>query len=391
MTSLLVKESRLVCGLMSGTSVDGIDAALVEVHGGGPSTRIKVAGFSETVFPEEIQTLILANSETASSNVQDICVLNALLAQLYADCIHELCVECGIPLASVDLIGMHGQTLRHVPDPMQVAGYSARGTLQIGSGTTLAALLQTPVVSDFRSADMAVGGQGAPLVPYVDYLLFHSPDEHRLLVNIGGIANITWLPRGCAEDEVLAHDTGPGNMVIDALMRRFYGKEFDEAGTVARSGAINSSLLSWCLSHPFFNKKAPKSTGREDFGSEFVGNLLQMTSELGITKTEDIIATATECTVRALVKDIQMLIPVDENFSLILSGGGSKNRFIRDGLRHSLPNAVFDSPDAHGMRSEAKEAVCFAVLANEWLHGNPANLPSVTGARRRAVLGSFAI
>jgi anhydro-N-acetylmuramic acid kinase len=390
-TSILVKEHRIVCGLMSGTSVDGINAALVEISGNGESTRINVLGFSETSFSEEVQAMILSNAEASTSTVTDICLLHTLLAQLYADVIQDLCAETGIDKGSIDLIGMHGQTIRHVPDAMRIAGYDVRGTLQIGSGTTLATLLGIPVISDFRAADMIVGGQGAPLVPYVEYLLFRSTSEHRLLVNIGGIANITWLPRGCCDDDVRACDTGPGNMVIDALMRRFYGKEFDESGAIACSGNVNTDLLAWCLSHSYFTKTHPKSTGREEFGAAFVENLVQFAGEFGVTETADLIATASECTVRSLAKEILSFVPSNEQFILILSGGGAKNRFLRDGLRYSLPNAILGSLDAYGVRSEAKEAVCFAVLANEWLHGNPANLPSVTGAHRRVALGSFAI
>ena len=391
LTRAVTKPSRLVCGIMSGTSVDAVDVALARVHGGGTAMRLDPLHFYETLYAEELQHRIFANCETASSNVNDICLLHTAVAEVYADAVRSLCQEHGNDVSEIDVIGMHGQTLRHLPDAIDLAGYAIRSTLQIGSGSTLATLLRVPVVYDFRAGDMALGGQGAPLVPYVDYLFFRSEKEDRVLLNIGGIANLTYLPRGCEARDVIAMDTGPGNMIIDALMRRFYGREFDEDGEVASAGAVNPDLLAWMLTHPFFRQKAPKSTGRESFGGEYLNELLDVARALAVLEVPDVIATVTECTVRGIVLHLRAILPQTAVFRMLVSGGGTKNRFIMKGLQHAFPGAVVEGTSALGVDPAAKEALAFAVLANEWLMGNPTNLPAVTGAARPALLGVLAI
>jgi anhydro-N-acetylmuramic acid kinase len=391
LTSLALKDSRLICGVMSGTSVDAVDVAIVRVGGGGLGTTLELVQYTETLFPEEVQQLVFSNSDVSSSNVYDICLLHAALAHTYAESVRQACEEAGIDVRSLDLVGVHGQTMHHIPEPAQLGRHLVRSTLQIGSGPTMAALLGVPVLTDFRAADMAVGGQGAPLVPYADYLLFRSPDEHRLLLNIGGIANLTWLPADCVADDVAAFDSGPGNMVVDALARQFFGKEFDEGGAIARTGRVNPDLLSWMLGHPYFRRTPPKSTGRETFGSEFVGTYLQIARDLEIETPADLIATAAECTVRTASTAISQLTHGCSDYALYVGGGGAKNLFFTEGLRFSLPNAQLKPFDVCGIQADAKEAVCFAVLANEWLHGNPTNLPRVTGASRRVILGSLSV
>lgn len=391
LTRMITQPSRVVCGLMSGTSVDAVDVVLTRIHGGGDTARVEQLHYIEVLFAEELQQRIFNNCEVASSNVNDICVLNIALAHIYADAVRTACREGGIPLEDIDLIGMHGQTLRHLPEAMEIAGYQIRSTFQAGSGSTLATLLQCPVVYDFRAGDMAVGGQGAPLVPRVDYLLFHSETEDRILLNIGGIANMTVLPAGAQLQDIHAFDTGPGNMLIDALMRKFYGREFDEDGATARAGAVNSDLLTWMMQHPFYRKKAPKSTGRESFGESYLENLLSVARELSIPDISDIVATVSECTVRSIAMHVRSFTREDRPFRLLLSGGGARNQFIVEGLRHAFPRATVDGTEVLGVSPQAKEALAFAVLANEWLMGNPANAPSATGAGRPALLGVLAI
>lgn len=391
LTALAAKDSRLICGVMSGTSVDAIDVAIVRVRGDGTETRVDLQHYSETLFPEELQQLVFTNADVSTSNVYDLCLLHTAIAHTYADAIRQTCEEAGMEVRDLDLIGMHGQTMHHIPDAAVVAGQAMRATMQSGSGPTLAALLDVPVLCDFRAADMAVGGQGAPLVPYADYILFRSQQDHRLFLNIGGISNLTWLPAGCTIDQVAAFDTGPGNMVIDSLARQFLGKEFDEGGAVARTGRVNSDLLSWMLSHPFFRQAHPKSTGREMFGSEFVGTFLQIARDLEVDTPADLIATAAECTVRSTSAAISELTAGYGSFDLFVGGGGARNLFLTEGLRFSLPAARLRPFEDCGLPADAKEAVCFAVLANEWLHGNPANLPGVTGAGKRVLLGSFSV
>lgn len=391
LTRLVTVPDRLVCGIMSGTSVDGIDVALVRIRGEGLHTRTELLHFREVLFAEELQTRIFANSEAASSNVNDICLLHAALSHAYAAAVEETCHSAGVDTEKLDLVGLHGQTLRHLPEPMQIAGSSIRSSLQAGSGPMLATLLDTPVVYDFRSNDLVLGGQGAPLVPHVDYLLFRSEKEHRALLNIGGIANVTLLPRGCDEKEVAAFDTGPGNMIIDGLMRKFYGREFDEDGAVARSGTVNVDLLAWMMQHSYYRQPPPKSAGREIFGEDYLSDFLHVARELSARDTNDLVATAAEATVRSI--SWQMLAVVDtwDSFHLYVSGGGARNRFFTDGLRHACPSATVQSASALGVDPDAKEAIAFAVLANEWLMGNTANLPAATGASRPAVLGAFAL
>ncbi len=390
LTRLTTKPERLVCGLMSGTSVDAVDVALVRIRGGGPGSHVELLHYAETLYPEEIQQRIFANAEVSTSNVDDICLLHSAVAHVYADAVSQLCNEAGVALQDIDLIGMHGQTLRHLPDKIGIGRHAVRSTLQIGNGATLASLLGVPVVYDFRAADMAAGGQGAPLVPYVDYLLFRSDVEHRLLLNIGGIANLTWLPSQGGPEDVIAFDTGPGNMIVDALMRRFHGREYDENGAVARSGNINPDLITWMMRNEFFTLEPPKTTGRERFGSPFIQQLLQIVRDLGITSTENIITTASECTVRSITDQAKRLLPHEPRFKLFISGGGARNLYFLDGLKYAFPAAHFGNTTDLGIPGDAKEAISFAILANEWLEGNSTNLPAVTGASRPMVLGAFA-
>lgn len=391
LTRLVTKPSRIVCGIMSGTSVDAVDVILARIEGSGASMRVEQLHYTETLYPEELQQRIFNNCEVASSNVNDICLLHTALAHVYADAVRALCQESGVALTEIDLVGMHGQTLRHLPELLDIAGYGIRSTLQAGSGPTLATLLQLPVVHDFRAADMALGGQGAPLVPYVDALLFQSAAEDRVLLNVGGIANLTFLPRGEAGEGVLAFDTGPGNMIIDALMRKFHGREFDEDGAIARMGTVNHDLLSWMLQHPYYRQKPPKSTGRESFGEDYLNDLLDVARELSVPEVSDVITTVTECTVRSISMHLRALLPAATPFRLLLSGGGARNRFISEGLHYAFPEARVESTGSHGVDPDAKEALAFAVLANEWLMGNPASLPSATGAKRPALLGSLSL
>jgi anhydro-N-acetylmuramic acid kinase len=290
-----------------------------------------------------------------------------------------------VSLGDIDLIGSHGQTVHHLPKPHTMFGRSIRGTLQIGDPSVLAALTGVRTVGDFRVADMAVGGQGAPLVPYVDWLVFRSRTLNRLLLNIGGIANITVLPKNCPVERITAFDTGPGNMVVDQLMHEFYGKPYDAHGRTASSGMVSLELFKTLVQHPYLKLIPPKSTGREEFGREFVDQLMR--SGRGHDR-EDIIATASQFTAYAVYDAYKRFVArrmhPDE---IIVSGGGAKNRFFLDELRRYFMRSRVRIADEFGVSSDAKEAVCFAILANETMAGNPANIPSVTGARKRVVLG----
>lgn len=371
---------------MSGTSLDGIDAVLLRVEGNGARTRFHLLSHSARKYPQALAKHILRNSNPDTASLDDLTRLNVLLAHHYADAVRVVVRKAGKKLRAIDLIGCHGQTIRHLPVREKLFGKRVAATLQLGDPSVLATLTGIPTVGNFRPADMAVGGQGAPLVPYFDWLAFRSPSRNRLLLNIGGIANLTALPAGCTVKEVRAFDTGPGNMVVDALMKRFLGKAFDKNGAVAGSGEVVEQLLIWMMGHPFLQKHPPKSTGREDFGDAF---LREVSRRARRRPPEDIITTSSLFTCLAILSSYERSIRKGMNADeLIVSGGGARNQWFMSTLRQLFhPINVLRSDDL-GVPSQAKEAICFAILANETVSGNPANIPAVTGARQSVVLGS---
>ncbi len=380
------KEKKIIVGLMSGTSADGVDVAVVEVKGNGKDTKIRTIGWRTFPFENDLKWLILKNSQPGTSRVDEICRLNFLIAQIYADSIFKTLEELNLKPSEVDLIGSHGQTIHHLPDVVEMFGYKVKSTLQIGEPGVIAKLTGIPTVGNFRVGDVALGGEGAPLVPYFDYLIFGSDEINRLVLNIGGIANFTVLKRNCDVEEVIAFDTGPGNMVVDALVKIFFRKDYDEDGRIARSGTVSEELLSKMSQHPFITKKPPKSTGREEFGSAFVEKVLKWSEEISLDP-EDIIATASEFTVYAIYKNYELFLkPTIEVEEIIVSGGGARNKFMINALERYF-NVPVKLSDEFGIPSDAKEAICFAVLANETISGNPANIKSVTGAAKRTILG----
>jgi len=385
---ILRKKAKNVVGLMSGTSVDGVDAVLVQVRGSGMKLRYIQRGFITVPFPTRLRDMILRNSLPETSRVDEIARLNMLLPQFYAEAVRKLVRRTGVSMHSIDLIGSHGQTIQHVPERVKLFGHTVRATLQIGDPSALAKHTGIPTVGDFRVADMAVGGEGAPLVPFFDFVTFRSERRNRALLNVGGIANITVLPRSCTLDDVVAFDTGPGNMVIDALMKRFFGVLFDRNGEHGRRGEVSERLVEELLDHPFIRRRPPKSTGREAFGKEFVGLLLRRARALSCRKKQDIIVTATELTARSVFDNyrrfIAPLTPIDE---LVVSGGGAHNRVIMTRLGELFRPAEVKRAEDIGISSDAKEAICFALLAVATVQGTPGNLPRVTGAYKPVVLG----
>ncbi len=379
--------ARFVVGLMSGTSLDGIDAVLLSVQGSGSRTKFQCVASIEDPFPRGLKRLLVKNSVPETSRVDDIARLNFLLAELYAEAVNKLVRRANITLSDLALIGSHGQTIHHLPTPRSMFGRKIRATLQIGDPSVIATLTGVTTVGDFRVADIAAGGQGAPLVPYFDWLVFRSRSSNRLLVNIGGIANITVLPKNAAPDDVTAFDTGPGNMVVDSLMHEFYGKPFDQNGKTAASGVVSLDLFDRMVRHPYLRARPPKSTGREEFGDAFVHNLLRSGRRYD---REDIVATASQFTAFAVYDGYRRFVAkrmrADE---VIVSGGGARNRFFIDELRRYFSGAKVRLVDEFGISPGTKEAVCFAILAHETMAGHSANLPGVTGARKRVVLGKI--
>lgn len=350
----------IVAGIMSGTSLDGIDVAIVEVLG----AKFRLLKFATTSYPSKVRQALLdvSNCDTHTARISD---LNFLLPELYAKAVRALWKK---PL---DLVGCHGQTIYH----------SARSTLQIGDGSVLAERLGTPVVSNFRPRDMAAGGSGAPLVPFFDFLLLRDRRISRVALNIGGIANITVIPRSATLERVIAFDTGPGNMVIDQLVEHYTNgrQRFDRAGKLAATGTLNQKLLDQLLRDPYYRKAPPKTAGREQYGSEFVDRL---------PATPDGIRTAAAFTAATIAQAVTRFGA--EPNELIAAGGGIHNPVLMSYLAAFLPSVKIRTTDEFGIPGDAKEAVAFAVLAAETWRRRPSNVPAATGARQPAVLGVIA-
>ena len=375
-------------GLMSGTSADGVDAALVEIEGKPPDLSWELLGFVELPYPKPVRQSILDLCDVKTAQVDAICAMNVALGEWFADAALAVCTKVGIAADEVDAIGSHGQTIHHLPDVTFIADKAVRSTLQIGAPATIAERTGITTVSDFRLRDMAVGGQGAPLVPLVDYMLYASSDVGRVLLNIGGIANVTVLPKACGLEDVFAFDTGPGNMVIDGIVQRVTQGTmvFDKEGALAQQGMVLSELLDACMANPFFAKAPPKSTGREMFGVSVVNQFCEYADS-----AEDLIATATHWTAHSIAKAIDdFVLPQCDVGEVIVSGGGAKNPVIMRLLQEMLGPTLLQSDD-FGLPSEAKEAVAFALLAYESLHGRCNNVPKVTGATKPVVLGSVTL
>lgn len=377
------KQRRLVAGLMSGTSLDGIDVALVWLEGQGTATKVELLYFDTVPYSSEMRQQILASCDSKQSTVEQICSLNFLLGEKFAEALETVCQAAGISVQALDLIGSHGQTIYHIP---------GQSTLQIGEAAILAEKTGVITVADFRVRDVAAGGQGAPLVPYTEYLLYRSSSNTRLLQNIGGIANVTVLPVGGDAVSVWAFDNGPGNMLIDYAVRRLTSGQaaYDCNGKMASQGKVHQRLLQELLNHPYFKQKPPKTTGREMFGQSYAENILQ--SFWAQVTPEDIVATLTYFTARTIADSYkQFILPCQAVDEVIIGGGGSHNQTLLNMLQQELPNILVQCQEDLGLSSDAKEAVAFAILANETISGLANNLPRVTGASHPVVMGKISL
>jgi len=379
------KGKKLVVGLMSGTSADGIDAVLVEITGAGDSTAVRLLAFETYPYPKRFRKFLLEQSNVRTARIDSITRLHSLLAVKFAEAADTITRKAGRRLRDVDLIGSHGQTIHHLPAAERILGEAVRSTLQAGNPSIIAKLTGVLTVGDFRSGDVGVGGTGAPLVPYFDYLLFRSGKVSRGLLNIGGISNLTILPKRCGIDSVVAFDCGPGNMLIDACMQRRFNRPFDSGGEIACRGMIGPSVLRYLMRHPYLTMPPPKSTGREQFGSSLLDDILRRSR--GITR-ESLITTLSEftafCVFDGYRRFIRRKVQINE---LLVGGGGVHNQYLMDALTRYFDGITVCRMESAGMDSDAKEAVCFAVLANETIAGIQANVPGATGAKRRTVLG----
>ena len=376
----------IVAGVMSGTSADGINVALVRVSARGRGRpRHTLLSHAEYPFPAPVRRAILGLMNAELARVADLARLNFLLGELYAEAVARTARKHRV---KVELVGCHGQTLYHQGQAERFLGRRLAVTWQTGEGAVIAAGLGVPVVSDFRPADMAAGGKGAPLVPFVDYLLYRDDRVGRIAQNIGGIANLTAIPADGSLGDVIAFDTGPGNMVMDAVMDDLYGKRYDRDGKVAAGGRVLDAVIAGLLRAPFFRQKPPRTAGREEFGREYVSRFLQLCR--GAHKA-DVVATATALTARTIADAVQRFALRDGGGyrEMIVSGGGAKNPTLMAMLHGELKSLGLELrfSDEFGVPSEAKEAMAFALLAYETWHRRPSNVPSATGAKRAVILG----
>ncbi|ARU62871.1 anhydro-N-acetylmuramic acid kinase [Tumebacillus avium] len=380
---------KLTCvGLMSGTSVDGIDVAVVEITGAPPELAVSVVHFETVPFSDEVRRRIFRLFDPEQATVPELSTMNFLLGHVFADATLLALRNAGISPQDVSFIASHGQTIYHSPVPELIDGHEVTSTLQIGEASVIAEKTGITTISDFRVRDMAAGGQGAPLVPFVDKLLFTSLDVGRIAANIGGIANLTVLPAGGTSDP-LGFDTGPGNMIIDGLVQKITGgaQHYDRDGELAAKGRVNEAFLAKWLELPYFAARPPKSTGRELFGAQCVEAWWREGQAAGLSP-EDLVRTATEYTARTFADAIKRFVLPEYTVSeMFIGGGGAYNPALMDSIRAHLPGLKIQQQEATGIPGDAKEAVCFAVLGYECYHQRPNNLPSATGAARPVVMG----
>jgi anhydro-N-acetylmuramic acid kinase len=385
------KRSMVVAGVMSGTSADGIDVALVKISRTTGNPKIKLLAHHSVSYPPALRRSVLAAMDAKQTSTAELARLNWRLGMAYAEAVDAAVAKHQVKL---DLVGCHGQTVYHQAKPAAYAGRDVACTWQLGEPALIAAKLRVPVVSNLRPADMAAGGQGAPLVPLLDYVLFAHKGRMRVLQNIGGIGNLTAIPANSGAEKVIAFDTGPGNMVIDALMERLFQRKFDRDGRIAGRGQVLDKVVKRIVSEKYFAMKPPKSAGREQFGAAFAAEFLGQCRRAGGTP-EDAVATATALTVESIVlpydRFVRPLNGTGNTVDYIVSGGGACNATLMKMLQQRLKpvGCRVMASDQMGLPSQAKEAVAFALLAWQTWHGLPGNVPSATGAKRPAVLGEI--
>jgi anhydro-N-acetylmuramic acid kinase len=382
----------IVAGVMSGTSADGINVALVRCFGRGLHTRFTLVAHQQYGYSPALRRTILRSMNSSTMPVGDLARLNFLLGDLYAEAI----VKCkrSVRIPKLDLIGCHGQTLYHQGEPAPFLNHSIACTWQTGESAVIAARVGAPVVSDFRPADMAAGGKGAPLVPFLDYVLFHHRSRGRILQNLGGIGNLTAIPARATIENVNAFDTGPGNMVMDAIAQQLFGQAYDRNGAIAARGRVLPAALNQALRGAFFQQKPPRTAGREQFGRDYVQTFIQWCRKAAQRsfRKEDIAATATALTAASIEDALRRFVLRRRSFQeFIVSGGGVRNGTLMRMIEERLSplGLKIKASDHFGIPSEAKEAIAFAVLAYQSWHRLPGNIPSATGAQRPAILGKI--
>jgi len=387
LSSLSKKKELLVAGLISGTSADGIDACLVKIKEVKGDLKIKPSGFKTYKYPPLLRAKIFELYQNKNHNLDDLIRLNMLLGKEFAKAVIDLCKKLKIKIKKVDLIGTHGQTIRHLPQITKFCGEKTKGTLQIGEPSVIAVRTGIITVGDFRTKDLAVGGEGAPLSPLAHFHLFKNKDLSRAVLNIGGIANITLLPKRCKIEDVFAFDSGPGNVLIDGLVNRLYKKKYDRNGKIALKGKVNQALLNKLKTNSYFKRRPPKSTGRQDFekGLRHILNFKRIPKE-------DIIATVSELTCWSIFHSYKRWVePKTRIDQLIICGGGAYNRYITKRLSLLFHPVKLVSSDKIGFIPDQIEAICFAILAYLTIKDKPGNLKKVTGAEKELRLGKICL
>ena len=388
-----MKEVRHVVGMMSGTSVDGVDAALVEISGTDSEPKVKLLAFENKPYPPQVREKIFSLFTPANATVDKVGYMNFLLGEIYAKSALSVIEKAGMKPEEIDVIGSHGQTIWHAPIPESPDGIPVAYTVQIGEGSVIAERTGILTVSDFRVADMAAGGQGAPLVPFSEYLLYRREKETILLQNIGGIGNMTVMPAGAKPRDVFAFDTGPGNMIIDAVISAVTGgeKTYDAGGETAAKGKVCNALLDILKEEPYYRQPLPKTTGREHFGVQYTEKILSWWKENPIP-VEDLLATVTDLTAYSIADAYERyVLPKYRASEIIVGGGGSYNatllRFMKE--RFAPHGVAVRTQEDLGLSSDAKEAVAFALMADCCMRGRANTLPSVTGAKHPSVMGKI--
>jgi anhydro-N-acetylmuramic acid kinase len=377
--------------MMSGTSADGIDGALVRISGAPPNLRINLLNHTHHSFPPQIRQEILRVAEQNPLTAGEFSQLHTRLGHIYAEAALAACKEFRVSRKKVDLIGNHGQTIFHQSQPTNFLGKPIASTLQLGDGSIVAALTGITTVSDFRPADMAFGGQGAPLVPFADYTIYRHPRLNRVSLNIGGIANITVILANAKLQDVFAFDTGPGNMLIDALVQLFtHGRRrYDKNAAFAGKGHLRRDVLARLLRDPYFKLQPPKSTGREYFGANYIKKILAEARRYKL-EPNDLLHTVTVFTAASIADALhRFVLPKHKIQQLIVSGGGAQNPLLLSQLSALLPSVQTMPSSALNVPTGAKEALAFAILAYETFHQRPSNIPTATGARGPVILGKI--
>lgn len=382
-----ISEYKTAVGIMTGTSLDGVDTLLTRVRGAGARTKHENMAFRVYPIPARLKARMRDIMLKRSAALEEICRINYEISALYAACVRKISRAAGIDVSDIDFMGVSGQTFYHVP---------GEATLQLGSGAFLSGLLGVPVVWDFRAADIAAGGQGAPLVPYLDFVLFAGMNKEIITLNIGGISNLTHIPASGRFEEITAFDCGPGNMIIDKMALEISGGrlKYDKDARLAAAGKISPELFETMSSHPYLKKKPPKSTGREEFGDDYAGALIERCRKNGIGPN-DMIRTATEFTALCITESVKKFIIKNRTSAearLVCAGGGAENPLIFDLVKKELAPFGVETIRSRDMKidSKSKEALLMAILANETIYGRASNVPSATGAKRPVICGSVA-